>query len=216
MLLAHALHSQSEYQLGTLPSINVNKSLGSRWFINGQWQSRQAVVQGVINQGSESGFSYILNDFTFIAGRKVGLNNSVAGGMLFRFRDDQVIYRSIQQLNLVSRLSGLRLGHRVVTDQTFVDDESLTFRLRYRVASEIPLNGQSVDTKELYLKLSNEYLNAWQETSYEMEIRIIPIMGYVINTKNKIELGLDYRIGSVTGERPEQVYWLNIGWYLKL
>lgn len=208
-------NSQSNYQIGLLPSININKGLGQRWFINAQWQSRQALLTGVTNERKRSDFEYQLNDFTFYAGKKVGLNNSLAGGILFRFRNDEIIKRSIQQFNIISRLIGLRLAHRISTDQTFSDKNDNSFRLRYRLASEIPLNGQNVDPNEFYLKISNEYLKEWQRGGHELEIRIVPVIGYLISSKNKIEFGLDYRIGSVLDSRPDQFYWTAISWYRK-
>ncbi len=207
---------QDSYRIGTLPSVNLNKTLSDEWKVNANWQSRQVYKTGTFQESSESKFDYVLNDFTFLGSKNVGLNNSFAAGFLIRVEGDQIIYRTIQQFAVVKRYSSFRLAHRLSTDQTFEENEKTEFRFRYRLTGEIPLNGQSVDQGEFYLKVNHEYLNSLQGDEYDMEIRLIPFIGYSLNAKNKFELGLDYRINSFIDNESSSSFWLAINWYYKL
>ncbi|MBK8705115.1 MAG: DUF2490 domain-containing protein [Saprospiraceae bacterium] len=208
--------AQSDYRVGLLPAINVNKSLGRGWAVNFKYELRQFALQGNYSSSPESAFEYDLSDFIFIASKKVGLNNSLAGGYLFRLRGTTVIHRTIQQFTIVSNYNAFRLAHRISTDQTFEPREPTTFRLRYRLTAELPLNGESVDPGEWYAKISNEYLNSLQDKSYDLEIRLIPLLGYQFTDNNKLEFGPDYRISSFLESSPRSVYWLSVNWFVKL
>ncbi len=193
------------------------KQTGRPW-LGCQLQIRTAAVCAArqLSSSPESAFEYDLSDFIFIASKKVGLNNSLAGGYLFRLRGTTVIHRTIQQFTIVSNYNAFRLAHRISTDQTFEPREPTTFRLRYRLTAELPLNGESVDPGEWYAKISNEYLNSLQDKSYDLEIRLIPLLGYQFTDNNKLEFGPDYRISSFLESSPRSVYWLSVNWFVKL
>jgi hypothetical protein len=109
---------------------------------------------------------------------------------------------------VVQRLSGWLFAHRVSSEQTFSSVERPEFRLRYRITSEIPLNGVSVDEGEFYVKINNEYLNSLQANKYDLEIRLVPLLGYDITDNFKLELGLDYRVDSFIYTITEHNYWI--------
>jgi len=88
--------------------------------------------------------------------------------------------------------------------------------LRYRIASEFPLSGQSIDPKEFYLKVSNEYLNAFQGNDYDLEIRLAPHFGFLFSDTNKLEFGPAYRISSFIDGSAKNSFWLSLNWYLKI
>ena len=77
-------------------------------------------------------------------------------------------------------------------DQT-LREENWTYRGRYRITIEWPLQGHVLDRKEWYLKVNNEYLNAFSNQDYELEMRFIPLLGYLFANNQKIEMGIDYR-----------------------
>ena len=60
----------------------------------------------------------------------------------------------------VERFPAFRLGHRIQADQTWGGNDDATFRLRYRLSLDIPLNGTTTNPNELYFKLNHEYLTA--------------------------------------------------------
>ncbi|NUQ23412.1 MAG: DUF2490 domain-containing protein [Saprospiraceae bacterium] len=208
--------AQSGYRIGLLPAVNINKPIGRGWAVNFKYELRQFVAEGDYSASPESAFEYDLSDFIFIASKKVGLNNTIAGGYLFRLRGATVTHRTIQQFTIVRKLNAFRLAHRISTDQTFEPDNPVEYRLRYRLTTELPLNGESVDPGEWYVKISNEYLNSLQENSYDLEVRLIPLLGYEFNDNNKLEFGPDYRISSFLENSPRSVYWLSVNWFVKL
>ncbi len=208
LLFANTIAGQTTSQFGTLPSINLNKSLKKSWSVNFKIESRQLFQQ--------KDFEYVQTDLSLIAAKKVGLNSRVAYGHLVRFRGDALIHRMIQQYVIVQKMTNYRLAHRFASDQTFSLNESPEFRFRYRLTSQIPLNGQSADTKELYLKINNELLNKIQSSTYEMEIRIVPLLGYTIRDNSKVEIGLDYRLSSFLTSTKKNNFWMAFNWYIEI
>ena len=208
--------AQSTYRVGGLPSINLNYKLENDWSSNFKIESRQLVQRGTFNGDSDNSYAYVLTDYSLIAAKKVGLNSRISGGYLFRYRDGNAIHRLIQQYTVIQNLARFRVAHRVVTDQTFSLSEATEYRLRYRLAMEIPLNGQSADPKEFYLKISNEYLNSVQNSDYDFEIRLVPLLGYRVSENQKIEVGLDYRVISFLNQHARHSFWTSINWFIEI
>lgn len=208
--------AQNSYQLGLIPSINYNNKVKNNWEFNYRAETRNVFLKGIYNNDFDAGYNYVLTDLSFIAAKKILLNNKISGGYLIRFREGNLIHRSIQQYTIVKKLTSYRLAHRFVTDQTFSNIESPEFRLRYRLTTEIPLNGQSADPKELYLKINNEYLNSVQNNEYDLEIRLVPLLGFYVSKKHKLEFGLDYRINSFINNYSKSNYWTTINWFIEM
>jgi hypothetical protein len=206
--------AQSTYEAGLLPAINLNKKLKNDWSFNSRIESRQLFLTGGSNEDRVRQYEYVLTDISLLTAKKVGLNSRIAGGYLVRFEDGETIHRFSQQFTIVQRMSAFRLAHRFLIDQTISPIEKTEFRLRYRVTAEIPLNGKSVDPKEFYLRLNNEFVNSLQDSNYDLEIRLVPLLGYALNTKNKVEIGLDYRIESFLDNSPNQNYWASLNWFI--
>jgi hypothetical protein len=216
MLLQCAVYAQSTYQFGGLPSLNMNKKLKNNWSLNSKIESRQLFRQGEINGNTEKGYKYVLTDFSLIAAKKVGLNSRIAGGYTIRSQDGELFHRFIQQYIIVREMTGFRLAHRFLSDQTFSKIEKPEIRLRYRITSEIPLNGESVDPGEFYVKLNNEYVNSFQTMKYDLEIRLIPLLGYDITDNFKIESGLDYRVNSFLNNSTRHSYWMTFNLFIDI
>ncbi len=216
VLFAGTAFSQRAYQLGLLPSVNVNRKLRNDWSLNSKIESRQLLQSGGFGAAVDKRYRYVLTDVSLIAGKKVGLNSRIAAGYLIRLEGGQQVHRFIQQYIIVQRMAGYRLAHRLLTDQTFSRLEAPQFRLRYRITSEIPLNGESVDPHEFYLKLNNEYLNSLQQADYDLEIRVVPLLGYDIDAKHKIEMGLDYRVNSFLKQNTEHSFWVSLNWFVEI
>jgi hypothetical protein len=211
----YCVKAQSQLNVGILPSANVNLKLQRGWELNIKYESRHFIYQESQNPEDQFGYDYALSDFTFLAGKKVGINNKVIGGLMLRTEEGSVAYRSIQQF-IFSTSGRFRIVHRISTDQTFSSEEDTEFRLRYRISSEFPLNGEKLDAHEFYFKVNNEYLNGIQGNRYDLEIRIIPLLGYMINNKHKIEIGLDNRIDSFLNQETQVTSWIALNWFLSL
>ena len=199
--------AQSTFEIGFLPSLNINKKLPKDWALNFKAESRQSIVKEGFN------YQYLLTDISFAASKKVSINTSVAFGYLASINDNGVKNRTFQHIAFVKRYINFRLSHRFLADQTFQKDDDPEFRFRYRISSEIPLQGASLDTQELYLKLNNEYLNSFQNSSYDLEIRTSALLGYTISASNKLELGLDYRIDSFVNANTRNRLWIGVNFY---
>ena len=216
MQLQFSVFAQSTYQFGGLPSVNLNKKLKKEWSLNTKLESRQLFQRGEMNGVSDKKYKYVLTDLSLLAAKKVGLNSRIAGGYLIRFEDDKFFHRFTQQYVIVQKLSGWRLAHRISSDQTFSKIEKPEIRFRYRITSEIPLNGESVDSGEFYLKLNNEYVNSFKANEYDLEIRLIPLLGYEITNHLKIEYGLDYRVNSFLNNSTRHSYWMTLNLFIDI
>jgi len=174
-------------QMGILPSLNVNKKLPKDWSLHVMAASRQIFFRETFD------YSYSLTDVSLIAATRIRLRTTIGGGYLARITEEGVGQRAIQQISFARSYASMRLLHRIAMDQTFVRQEDPEYRLRYRLSAEIPLEGQSLDPREFFLKLSNEYLNALQGKAYDLEVRTTALIGYALSTDTKLEMGFDYR-----------------------
>ncbi|WP_159951916.1 DUF2490 domain-containing protein [Polaribacter septentrionalilitoris] len=111
-----------------------------------------------------------------------------------------------------TELKQLKLAHRFAFEQFYQTQKQTTFRTRYRISSEKPLNGERVDVKEFYLKVVNEYLYDFSD----LEIRLIPYLGYQASKKDKIEFGLDFSVNSFIKNETENTLWFRTTWYIYL
>ncbi|RZS93421.1 DUF2490 domain-containing protein [Aquimarina brevivitae] len=208
------IHSQSDYNLGLLPKLTLTKPIASKTKLVHSIESRQIFYDNTSNPAQT--YQYVLTDFTTLFSYKIGSSMSLNGGYLFRIRGNQIVHRSIQQFTVVQSLEGFRFGHRIATDQTFSNTTNPLFRLRYRATLEIPISGLRVDAQEFYIKVNNEYLGIYQDSSGDLELRLMPFLGYELNRNNKIETGLDYRIDNFIQGRSNQDFWWVLSWYTTL
>ena len=216
MLSAGYLYSQSTYEIGMLPEVNIGAKLATLWSFNVEIAPRFEIAEGTFKGDRDTNIFYSLMDITTVVSRTVGVDAKAGVGYLSRLRDNQLIHRFIQQYSFTNPYFGYRLGHRFRVDQTFAPDEDVEVRMRYRVSSDISLNGEFIDPGEVYLKLGNEYVYAVQGDNTDLEIRVVPSLGYYFNDANKIELGVDYRIDSFLKSAADHRFWLNVGYYLSL
>lgn len=208
--------AQPSSSLGILPSVNLNGRINERWSVNSKVEARFPLIEHTAVSPTGFSPSYELTDLSFIGARKVGLDNRIGIGYLLRLRENEFHHRLIQQFTIVQRLSGFRLAHRFSSDQTISPTESMEFRLRYRISSEIPLNGKSADPKEAYFKLNNEYLGSWQNGTFDTEIRLVPLIGYTATPRSKFEAGVDYRARSLFTDSMRNNVWISLNWFYQL
>lgn len=208
LFLSLSLFSQNQLGFGLLPRMNLSSQ------ITGQSQ----VVFGAESrfQSSNNAFDHALTDLKILFSQRVGLRSKVNAGYLIRFRDGVIFHRLIQQYGTVRKLNQSRISHRIASDQTFSSATDPIFRLRYRAVWEIPLSGDKINWKELYFKTGGEILGIFQPGSADMEIRILPAVGYELNSNNKLEMGLDYRMSKLLANRVENKLWASLTWYFIL
>jgi len=126
-------------------------------------------------------------------------------------------HRAIQQVGFIQNSPRIRFSHRLRLDQTFsTGDEDHEYRIRYRFASEIPLDGQTLNPGEFYLLLSNEIIFGTQSGESEIENRLVGSLGYYFDKKAKLEGGLDWRTDKFIAEGFRNRLWFKVGCYLSL
>lgn len=206
--------AQTQTRAGFLPSINYNHALNKKYEVNVKLESRHFVFEDNTSQNSNFKYRYSLTDVSALVGRKVGLNSKVVLGFLTRLGPVTTSYRSIQQFIFQTKIGNFRVANRIAADQTFSSIQAAEFRLRYRVSAEIPLSGIKLDVKEFYFKFNTEALNSIQDSEYDLELRVVPSLGYVINEHHKIELGLDNRFGSFIDNQTRYTSWMTINWFI--
>ena len=208
--------SQGVYSAGVLPQTNLNISLPNNWRLNAKAESRQLFSEGQFEQNFKTAYRYDLTVIALIASKKAGVNNSLGAGYMIRFRNNEVVHRFIQQYSIVKKYDQFRLGHRISTDQTIRNNNPVQVRLRYRIGVEKALNGKDVDPEEFYLKLNNEYLFAAESRETDLEIRLMPALGYAFNDNNKFEFGIDYRVNKIKSGNSRNQFWLYMGWFISM
>lgn len=215
VLSSGILRAQSRFQTGFLGSMNLNRKLTKDLEANFKWEHRVMGPRGTEGIVRDENVFYDLSDASLLVLKKTGVSAKFGGGYLWRAGVDGHMHRLIQQYIWVQRFSAFRLAWRLSSDQSFAREEEAVYRLRLRAVAEIPLNGQVADPGEWYLKLGSEYLSAWSAGTHQPELRLVPLMGYEFSDRNKLEVGLDYRIRNPHLSRRASQYWLNVNWFYK-
>lgn len=210
----YQLDAQDEFKAGILPTLSLTTKVKSNWKINLKLESRNILREGVFEERSDFNYKNSLTDVALLASHKLGLFSSLGGGYLIRFKEGSVVHRFIQYYTFTKKINAIKLSHRLRTDQSFGSDRDTAVRLRYRIACIIPTNGMSVDSKEFFLKFTNEYLQEIEDKKYGFEARLASLLGYNFTDNNKLESGLDYRYGDVLERSQKHSFWLMINWYL--
>lgn len=215
ILASFGVYSQSVTNIGVIPKLNIKKKFESLWSVNVEIAPRVEIAEGRSLSHLENDTFYTLTDVTTVVSYTVGVSNSVGVGYVTRIEEEQTTaHRFLQQYVLVDYYETYRIAHRFRTDQTFREGRVPVFRARYRISSDIALEGQTVDPSEFYFKISNEYVGILRDNANDIEIRLTPTLGYNLANKNKIELGLDYRIDSFINSAADHRYWVQVGYYL--
>jgi len=209
--ICYQMVAQTSFTSGLLPKIVVSNKLSNYTKLIHSLESRQELWEHYPDD--DFSYDYLLTDLTTILSFKLSSDKVFNIGYLLRLEGDQLIHRSIFQYAITQQLESTRVAHRFVTDQTFTKDESPEFRLRYRFTVEIPFSGYRADPGEFYLKVNNEYLGSYQSSNSDIEIRIIPFIGYVVTPKSKLEIGPDYRLSQLLESGIKNRVWLSLNYY---
>ncbi|MCV6629124.1 MAG: DUF2490 domain-containing protein [Flavobacteriaceae bacterium] len=204
---------QSIYEYGAMPSVNLTKKLENNWKINTKLEMRFPLAKGVFKPPSQEQFPYKLYDIVVTGTKKIGVQTSLGFGYGVRWREGLFSQVFAQQIGIKQQIQHLRLAHRIAADQRIQSNRSTVWRFRYRWRTEIPLNGHRLDPKEWYFKLGNEYLNAFNDGAYQLEIRLTPVFGKLLASKSKFELGVQYRLGKLGTGSAKHVFWMQANWY---
>lgn len=205
------------YKLGSIVGLNLNKKFKNSYQLNFKIDNRILAAKGIWQELSGLDVQYDRTEVSLIGAKKLGLNGKLALGYLLQLKEEEQLHRSIQQYSWVRKYSAFRLAHRMAADQTMSEARDIRWRWRYRIASDWALNGQSVDEKEFYLKVNNEYLYTSNKADEDLEIRLVPVLGYVLDSSKKLEAGLDYRFSDfMSSTAAQHDFWLRLQLYFSL
>ena len=206
--------AQHAYRSGIIPQVNINVKLSEQWKLNTKIENRYLFIKGTFREETVEEYRFQLTDVSILAARKLGASKSLAGGYLLRSGEGLIFHRLIQQFTIIDAHNVFRYSHRFSTDQTFGEGEFI-FRLRYRISALTSLNGVSVDPREFYLKGNLEILNIFQPGDHDLELRLVPYIGYALTDNNKFEAGLGYRLDTFIDKTPRSSIWLRISWFIR-
>lgn len=199
---------QSNFDMGFLPKIAVSKKLSDTYKWTNSVETRNIIYD------DEYKLKFSLFEFTSLVSYKIDGNHSFNFGYLLRLRNSEAIHRSIQHYNYKHSFNSLKIGHRVGFEQFFQKNKNPTYRARYRASIEKPLFGDSVGVKDWYLKFGNEYLYDFDDE--DVEIRFAPYLGFRASKRDKIEVGLDYRISNIIHNTTDNDLWFRLSWNISL
>lgn len=74
---------------------------------------------------------------------------------------------------------------------------------------EFPLN-----LNQFYFNISYEYLNSLQNKQYNLEFRLVPILGYEFKNQNGLEIGIKFRSDFLPDDSSRNIFWVNSSYYL--
>lgn len=203
-----AIAYSQDFSSGWLPKINTSTKINKELKWINSIEARATIYDTELN------IQHSLIDFTSLASIRTGLNEKLNIGYVIRFKDEKIIHRFMQHYNWISSYNSSKIGHRLGFEQFFQAKEKPNYRTRYRATLQKPLNGNKLDIKEYYFKLSNEYVYAFNDK--DLELRLSPYLGYLISKKNKLELGFDYRLSKFLNTNPKHRLWFRTTWYISI
>ncbi|PHN05526.1 DUF2490 domain-containing protein [Flavilitoribacter nigricans] len=199
VVLPASLSAQDVQLYGTIPMVLVKKEVNEQTGFSTALSSEingidrriadRRYTAKVMNLNLESALSYDANP-----------NFNLTAGLLFRLRDPfngtSIELRPWQQVTVIHRLGKYRLRNRLRTEERWTG-RNLDFdlRLRYRISTDFPLEGERLDSREFYLNVSTEALitPTGMRAFYFWESRTYLGLGYQLNERQRLEPALDFR-----------------------
>ncbi len=181
------------------------------------FNSKTTLFNSIQNLDNSSSIEHIETAFSFAYNLTVRMK--AGGGYLYRLttpleNEQGYEHRLMQQAAFVSFIGDRRLSHRFRTEQRF-RSSSYVNRWRYRLSYDFPLEGERLDPGEWYMILSNELLSSFNSDNFEGENRINAGMGWLFNSKRKLEINLEYRAQDFfTGDALGHVFLIATSFYL--
>lgn len=216
LLLICAVNSfgqSQEFFGGFFPELALTKKLNNDQKVIFKIEHQDILFNNADGESQELQFTHYRTDLMGFYDFKLNPTKSVAFGVFYRIQDGSNANRLIQQFASVNRLRGMKLAHRFRTDQTFTKGEEVELRFRYRISTEIPLSGRTLDPGEHYLIFSNEPIFSLQEGEFEIENRLVLSFGKLITSSQKLEWSVDYRTDKFIQEGFRARLWAKVGYF---
>lgn len=204
----------TRFSTGFFPEASLSYKLNENYSITHKIESQHGIFDKQSQLNEELEYHHVLTDLQSFINRKISPFVKVSLGYQYRIEEGENTHRPIQQLSILQRQSRYRIGHRIRTDQTIFEEAETLWRFRYRLKSQIPLQGFELDPGEKYLSISNEVIYMNKNGEDDIENRLTASLGFYFNDKNKLEIGFDYRTDDyLVDDRFRHRLWLKIGYY---
>lgn len=210
---ANSFGQSKEFFGGFFPEAAVTKKLKNDQKIIFKIEHQDILYNNADGESQELQFTHYRTDLMGFYDFKLNPTKRVAFGVFHRIQDGANANRLIQQFASVNRLRGLKMAHRFRTDQTLTQGDPVEFRLRYRISTEIPLSGSTLDPGEHYLVLSDEPIFGLQGGEFEIENRLVFSFGKLITSSQKLEWSLDFRTDKYIQEGFRTRLWAKVGYF---
>lgn len=211
LFICHVLWSQNTDRLGVRLKLKSDISTASSWNFKSGLESRQIFRELVHGVEEWRGYKYERTSFSVLAGRPVEDLGKLHAGYMIRRLGTNWVHRGIQQIAWSSGDGFWTFKQRVRLDQTFQMGKNPSFRLRYRIGSNLPLNGTSLEAREWYFSWSHEHMPIHKAGLFTYEIRLNLMVGYLFENSSKVSTGLEGRWSDITLDRKEyQLWWKSI------
>lgn len=199
------------------PEFSYTRDLSNRWSSNGKISMQNTFIEPS-KEAATGDYQISYTQVQLFATYSLWTSTKLSGGYGFRFEDLLKTplgyeHRVMEQIAFLTYLEGRRIAHRFRIEQRF-SDEDYENRWRYRIAYDAPLNGRRLDPGEKYLITSNEFLFSFNRSGSDGENRLYIGLGWFFNDKRKLEAGIQYRLGEIGTDNPENTLWFTTGYYL--
>jgi hypothetical protein len=149
-------------------------------------------------------------DFIHFSTLSLSPKTNLSLGLQYRnrnwFEDGSNELRSTLQLGVKSISNKFRFGHRFRMEQRFFDT-STVFRFRYRLAFDMPLNGEKLNVGESYFVAMSEFLYALEYLMPpDYDHRWSAQIGWLLAQNTRLQLGLEYRFGKLKINPTHSLY----------
>jgi len=216
LLFVQVRAQDNRFIFGFFPEASLKYNISENYSITHKIESQHGLFDSN-RLNEELDYEHNLTDIQTFLGRKISPFVKVDIGYQYRLQEGENTHRSIQQVSILQRALSYRIGHRIRTDQTFFENASILYRIRYRLKGQIPLQGRELDPGENYLAISNELIYMIQSSEDDLENRLTAAYGFYIDDKNKVEVGLDYRTDDyLVEDRFRHRLWFKFGYYKSL
>ena len=201
---------------GMFPEFAISTKLGKGYKYTTKVESMHGLLFKSADIQSEWDYFHDRTDVQmFISNKLTPFKNLTFGGQ-YRIEEGVNTFRSIQQISFLVLKDNLRLGHRIRADQTFHPDAPDQYRIRYRFSLEKPLQGLDLNPGEIYLIISDELIYSYEPDDSDMENRLNIALGYLLNSANKFQIGIDFRTDKIIASGSRNRAWLKMGWYTNI
>jgi hypothetical protein len=198
---------------GGLFEVAGSTTLAKGWSTTAKLASLHRATEGL--SSPSIAYQHIQTDLQLFAGYQLTSRWETALGYHILAIPSGIAHRMIQQLSFVQKGRRSKTGHRFRFDQTYQNEATPGYRLRYRFSWEKPLSGFSLDPGEYYFLFSTEPMPRFRRGRLDAEHRLGVSLGKRLLKAGKIECGLDYRTRNILTQLNHRCL-IRLGAYLKL